>query len=90
MYTETPKIRHGNLVVIYMQAVMSKKVFYGWVVFGPVLTSVHSVAVSLMTSLGSSHETPKYIEIDKVWKKIKAFISICVNRKSKIENFLFF
>lgn len=38
---------------------------------GPVLTSVHSTAVSFITSLGSSQETPKYIEMVKVWKNIK-------------------
>ena len=36
--------------------------------FGPVLTSYHSVAEWLILSLGSSQETPKYIEMDIVWK----------------------
>ena len=34
--------------------------------FGPVRASVHSGAVSLILSLGSSHETPKYMDIDMV------------------------
>ena len=33
---------------------------------GPVLASFHSGAVELMRSRGSSHETPKYIEMDTV------------------------
>ena len=33
---------------------------------GPVLASFHSGAVVLMSSRGSSHDTPKYIEIDTV------------------------
>ena len=33
---------------------------------GPVLASVHSEAVLLMTSLGSSHDTAKYMANERV------------------------
>ena len=36
---------------------------------GPVFISLHSVAVVLITSLGSSHDTAKYIAKDRVYKE---------------------
>ena len=41
---------------------------------GPVLTSLHSTAVSLILSRGSSQETPKYMEMDMVCKRSKEAI----------------
>ena len=49
---------------------------------GPVLSSVHSVAEELMRSLGSSHDTAKYIEMDMVWSlSLMLLISSITNRK---------
>ena len=41
---------------------------------GPVLTSLHSTAVSLILSRGSSQETPKYMEMDMVCNVRKLFL----------------
>ena len=43
---------------------------------GPVLTSLHSTAVSLILSRGSSQETPKYMEMDMVCNVRKLFCYI--------------
>ena len=43
---------------------------------GPVLASFHSAAVVLMRSRGSSHETPKYIEMDTVCNEIDRRIEL--------------
>ena len=36
---------------------------------GPVFTSRHSVAVSLIFIRGSNQDTPKYMEMDMVWNR---------------------
>ena len=42
---------------------------------GPVFVAFHSGADALIFNLGSSQETPKYIDIDIVWKKTFKVIS---------------
>ena len=52
----------------------SNKYLIALTFFGPVFTSVHSEADALIWRRGSSHETPKYIDIDMVWKKDFLFV----------------